>query len=111
VGSDTDSLPAEQPNQTNVMVIVGATDDRIEALRRGNAPETAISASSNVSTSEVRQSKQKAIQTNPKTNLPHKSCSDSIVAHQEGRNRNHGVKVTVIYLTASRAQQSYYGEV
>ena len=52
MGSDTDSLPAEQPNQTNVMVIVGATDDRIEALRRGNAPETAISASSNVSTSE-----------------------------------------------------------
>jgi len=31
---------------TNVMVIIGATDDRIAALRRGNAPEVTVSASS-----------------------------------------------------------------
>jgi len=53
VGTDIGSMPAEQqPSQTNVMVIVGATDDRIEALRRGNGPEITSSASSNVSTSE-----------------------------------------------------------
>ena len=47
VGSE--GRTTEQPQQTNVMVIVGATDDRMEALRGGNRPEIVVESETNQS--------------------------------------------------------------